>query len=73
MKNDPGQLHNLADDPEYKEIRRSLAKRLTNYLEAHNDPRMQGKNPWDDYPFTDKRIFNHPDWKTHGFPAPLPE
>ena len=36
-------------------------------LKAQDDPRVEGKSPWDDYPFTDGRIFKKPNWKEVGF------
>jgi uncharacterized sulfatase len=46
---DPYQIHNLADDPAYKQIKEDLRKRLEDHLKATGDPRMEGKDPWQAY------------------------
>ena len=51
MEKDPDQMHNLAKDPEFAAEKARLAYRLLRYLNLHNDPRMRGENPWDNYPF----------------------
>lgn len=66
MKNDPGQLKNLADDPKYAQIKKQLEARMVGYLKKTGDPRMKGLSPWDDYYFTDQRIFKFPNWKEKG-------
>ena len=42
LKNDPGQLQNVADRPEYAETREQLAARLSQQLRATGDPRIVG-------------------------------
>jgi hypothetical protein len=42
LKNDPGQLQNVADQPEYAQVRERLAERLTQQLRATGDPRIVG-------------------------------
>ena len=42
IREDPGCLNNLADDPGYAEVREYLAKRLEAYLEETGDPRVVG-------------------------------
>jgi hypothetical protein len=49
MKADPDQLHNLADMPEYAEVKQRLATRLQTYLRATDDPRLRDKCDWDTY------------------------
>ena len=49
---DPGQLHNLAGDPEYQATLKELSARLTAYLKATGDPReTSGEAPWDAWPY----------------------
>jgi len=72
MQSDPGQLRNLADQPEHAEVKNRLRRQLEDFLTQHDDPRERGEAPWDDYPFTDPRIFQNPDWETEGFASPLP-
>lgn len=50
-RKDPGQIHNLAGDPKYAEIKQQLRKRLDEYLKQTKDPRSEGKSPWDRYPY----------------------
>lgn len=71
MQDDPDQVKNIADDPKHANLKRALAAKLENYLTKHNDPRMSGKSPWDHYPFTNKSIFQNPNWRTEGLPTRL--
>ncbi|MEZ4776429.1 MAG: sulfatase-like hydrolase/transferase [Bacteroidia bacterium] len=48
---DPDQIHNLAQLPEYEEIKKDLRNSLEAYQTQTKDPRMEGKNPWDYYPY----------------------
>ncbi len=48
---DPCQLHNLADDPALARVKRRLRRRLEQYQRRTKDPRAEGKNPWDWYPY----------------------
>ena len=51
LTGDPGQLSNLAGNPDYAEIKQRLSRRLMNYLTATSDPRARGKPAlWDHYP-----------------------
>jgi N-sulfoglucosamine sulfohydrolase len=51
IKDDPGCLRNLADDPKYKIIKDELKKTLENDLKDQGDPRMTGKGDiFDSYP-----------------------
>ena len=43
LKKDPGQVVNVAEDPEYLQIRRALAVRLALGLAAAGDPRTDGR------------------------------
>jgi N-sulfoglucosamine sulfohydrolase len=52
LKKDPEQLENVAADPGYAAIRRQLAERLTDRLEATGDPRaVGGGEKFDQYPY----------------------
>ena len=48
-RNDVDMAKNLADNPEYQDKLRELRSKLEGYLAAHDDPRMKGLSPWDDY------------------------
>ncbi len=48
-REDPDMVHNLADHPEYQEIKQRLRGWLESYLVQNKDPRAEGKSPWDDY------------------------
>jgi arylsulfatase A-like enzyme len=51
-RKDPGQLVNVAEDPEYAEIKEELSARLTEQLELTGDPRlMGGGEKFDRYPY----------------------
>lgn len=49
VNDDPGQVHNLADDPQYASMKEELWKQLREHLRATGDPRIEGKDPWQDY------------------------
>ena len=52
LKKDPGELTNVADDPQYAEARRKLADELMKYLTDTADPRALGKgDEFDEYPY----------------------
>jgi arylsulfatase A-like enzyme len=52
LKQDAGQLRNLAADPKYSATRKRLRGRLEQYLIATGDPRALGRDaPWDYYPY----------------------
>lgn len=40
LRTDPAYLHNVADDPEYAEVRERMAAKLMAVLEAQDDPRL---------------------------------
>jgi arylsulfatase A-like enzyme len=44
LRTDPHQLHNVATDPDYADVRQRLAERLTKQLRKREDPRTTGKN-----------------------------
>ncbi len=50
MKADRWQTKNLAVDSKYAAIKNKLRKRLEKYLAETDDPRSQGRNPFDSYP-----------------------
>lgn len=43
LEKDPWQLHNLADDPAYAEIKGKMQKRLEEYQKQTGDPRVTGQ------------------------------
>ncbi|NQU54292.1 MAG: sulfatase [Bacteroidetes bacterium] len=49
VHNDPGQINNLAYNPEYAEIKEVISKQLMDYLKETNDPRIEGNDPWQNY------------------------
>ena len=49
---DPGQLVNLAGNPEFAVIQKKLASQLQTHLVRTKDPRALGlEAPWDYYPY----------------------
>jgi N-sulfoglucosamine sulfohydrolase len=52
LRQDPGQINNVASLPEYSEVKNSLSNRLLQYTAKTGDPRALGKDaPWDFYPY----------------------
>jgi len=51
IADDPGQIHNLADNPEYDAIRKKLRNDLEAYLRQTGDPRVLGEDPWQGYTY----------------------
>jgi N-sulfoglucosamine sulfohydrolase len=51
IDDDPGQVNNLAEKPEYKEIKDNLRKDLEVHLSESGDPRMSGNDPWQSYTY----------------------
>ena len=45
LKNDPSELENLAENPEYAQVRAGLEARLTAHLSAIDDPVLKGPVP----------------------------
>jgi len=50
LRSDPHQLHNVATDPDYAEVRKRLGERLPTLLRRRDDPRATGTNPTLDRP-----------------------
>ena len=48
---DPAQMNNLANRPEYDQIKERLHKQLEDYQQKTGDLRLKGMSPWDEYPF----------------------
>lgn len=52
LKKDPGQMHNVAENPDYLEAKADLARRLANKLKEFRDPRIVGDGEkFDKYPY----------------------
>ncbi len=52
LKSDPGQLVNLAGNPEFADMQKKLRSELQNHLIETKDPRALGLDaPWDFYPY----------------------
>jgi hypothetical protein len=52
LAKDPGQVKNLADDPNHAATKASLRSELKRYLVETKDPRALGQDaPWDYYPY----------------------
>ena len=51
IDDDPGQINNLAEIPEYKEIKDQLRSDLEAYLKKTGDPRLNGQDPWTSYTY----------------------
>ncbi|MEM7144781.1 MAG: sulfatase [Verrucomicrobiota bacterium] len=51
LAKDPGQLNNIADDPEYTATLKKLIAQLDADLEETKDPRAVGNAPFDTYPY----------------------
>ncbi len=49
VRTDPYQIRNLANNPEFIEIKQKLWQQLQNYLRQTSDPRIEGKDPWQAY------------------------
>jgi len=63
MTADPYQLNNLADDPEYAEVKAELWSTLEAELKATEDPRIFGKgDAFEEYPYFGRGRYN-PDFK----------
>ena len=57
LNKDPDELHNVAEDPAYAEIKNELADALMQKLKETNDPRAFGKGDvFDHYEYTAPRI-----------------
>jgi len=52
LRKDPGQLNNVAGEPEYATIKSKLAAALMSELKATKDPRVLGRGDlFDKYPY----------------------
>jgi len=61
LRQDPGQINNVASLPEYSEAKNSLSDKLLQYTAKTSDPRALGKDaPWDFYPYYGFK--NNKDW-----------
>jgi len=49
VKNDPDQINNLAYSDDFAEVKKELSERLIDYLKETDDPRIEGKDPWQNY------------------------
>jgi N-sulfoglucosamine sulfohydrolase len=59
IADDPGCIHNLADDPAYRETVEKLKSELFERLKEQEDPRMFGRGyVFDAYPYSDRRHVN---------------
>jgi uncharacterized sulfatase len=56
VNNDPDQSRNLASDPDSEAVLSELRTRMETYLRMTQDPRMEGRSPWDHYPYHSSRI-----------------
>jgi arylsulfatase A-like enzyme len=53
IKNDPHQLHNLAENPEYESKLKEMKAQLESLLKQHGDPReLGGAEKFDTYPYS---------------------
>lgn len=58
LRNDPDQLVNLAQDDQYRDVKDSLSRQLTAYLEKTQDPRVTGEKViWDSVQYYEPRDF----------------
>ena len=56
IREDPYMLENLADHPDYQEVKTQLRLQLTEELTAEGDPRMSGGGEeFDQYPYADEK------------------
>lgn len=64
IREDPGCLNNLANDPSHQDVRRELAERLNDFLRATQDPRVLGNGDrFETYKrYSRLRQFPKPDW-----------
>jgi N-sulfoglucosamine sulfohydrolase len=70
LRHDPGQLINVASQPEYADRRQAMAAWLTQYTGDTGDPRALGEYaPWDHYPYFGIRL--NKDWKVDKDPGRL--
>jgi len=71
VRKDPGQLVNVAGNPEYAEARKKLSARLQKHLVRNGDPRALGQDaPWDYYPYYGRKV--NKDWGVDPKPEKQP-
>jgi len=52
LRNDPGQINNVAEESQYIDIKNQLRDQLLAYTSKTGDPRSLGQDaPWDYYPY----------------------
>lgn len=51
IADDPGQINNLAENPEYAEVKIQLWNDLKEHLKKTGDPRINGEDPWQAYTY----------------------
>lgn len=51
IDDDPGQINNLAELPEYQKIKNQLRSDLEAYQKNTGDPRLNGEDPWQSYTY----------------------
>lgn len=49
VRNDPSQVRNLAQQPEFATVKERMWKQLRQRLESSGDPRIKGEDPWKDF------------------------
>jgi uncharacterized sulfatase len=49
IDDDPAQVRNLAGEPKFDGVRTALRERLQAYLRQTGDPRIEGRDPWQEY------------------------
>jgi uncharacterized sulfatase len=48
---DPDQVNNVAASPAMADVKKQLSARLEAFLRQTSDPRIEGRDPWQDYPY----------------------
>jgi len=61
VREDPGQMRNLADESAHGRNRDRLAAKLIEHLKLTGDPRMDGRSPWGSYPYYHRDFAEHPE------------
>lgn len=49
IEKDPAQLNNIAEEPAFAETKKMLQQKLYEYQKKTNDPRAEGKSPWNNF------------------------
>jgi N-sulfoglucosamine sulfohydrolase len=73
IKKDPACIHNLAEQPEFQQVKTALSQQLMKYLRESGDPRaLENGDVWETYPrVSSLRWFPQPAWV--GEATKLPE